>query len=111
MLNLVEWGLPAEKRHERLAELAKIVMQAADISQYRLEQTSSVVYGDTIDVMYGGIELGSGVMGPHFLDGNWGMSGPGWESALAWNGWLWLRKVVKMCGVWGKVFLIWMESA
>ncbi|WP_425059600.1 Aspartate--tRNA(Asp) ligase [Sporomusa carbonis] len=76
MLNLVEWGLPAEKRHERLAELAKIVMQAADISQYRLEQTSSVVYGDTIDVMYGGIELGSGVMGPHFLDGNWGMSGP-----------------------------------
>lgn len=76
MLNLVEWGLPEERRHERLAELAEVVMQAAGVPNYRLEQTSSVVYGDTIDVMYEDIELGSGAMGPHFLDGKWGMSGP-----------------------------------
>lgn len=76
MLNLVEWGLPAENRRERLAELAQIVMQAAAIPEYRLEQTSSVVYGDTIDVMHGEVELGSGAMGPHFLDGRWGVTGP-----------------------------------
>lgn len=75
MLNLVEWGLPEESRHERLAELANVVMKAAGISGYHLEQTSSVVYGDTIDVMYKDIELGSGAMGPHFLDGRWGMAG------------------------------------
>ncbi|SDF58435.1 pyrrolysine--tRNA(Pyl) ligase large subunit [Sporomusa acidovorans] len=73
MLNLVEWGLPEETRHERLAELAAIVMQAAAIDGYRIEQTSSVVYGDTLDVMAGDIELGSGAMGPHFLDGKWGI--------------------------------------
>lgn len=75
MLNLVEWGLPEEKRQERIEELAEIVMQAADIPGYRLEKTSSVVYGDTIDIMYEDVELGSGAIGPHFLDGNWGMFG------------------------------------
>ncbi len=74
MLNLVEWGLPEETRHERLAELATIVMQAAGIADYHIEQTSSVVYGDTLDVMAGDIELGSGAMGPHFLDGKWGIA-------------------------------------
>jgi phenylalanyl-tRNA synthetase alpha chain len=74
MLNLVEWGLPEETRQERLAELATIVMQAAGIAEYHIEQTSSVVYGDTLDVMAGDIELGSGAMGPHFLDGKWGIA-------------------------------------
>ncbi|MEN6568348.1 MAG: pyrrolysine--tRNA(Pyl) ligase large subunit [Veillonellales bacterium] len=76
MLNLVEWGLPEEKRQARIEQLAAIVMQAAEIDGYHLEKTSSVVYGDTIDVMQGELELGSGAIGPHFLDGNWGMFGP-----------------------------------
>lgn len=76
MLNLVEWGLPEEKRQARIEQLAAIVMQAADITGFHLEKTSSVVYGDTIDVMQGELELGSGAIGPHFLDGNWGMVGP-----------------------------------
>ncbi|BBB91282.1 pyrrolysine--tRNA(Pyl) ligase large subunit [Methylomusa anaerophila] len=75
MLNLVEWGLPAEARQDRIAELAAVVMAAAGIDGYRLELTSSVVYGDTVDVLKGDLELASGAMGPHFLDGNWGMSG------------------------------------
>jgi len=75
MLNLVEWGLPQEQRHERIAEYAQIIMDAAGIQDFRLEQTSSVVYGDTIDIMYKDLELGSSAMGPHFLDGKWGMSG------------------------------------
>ena len=76
MLNLVEWGLPEDKRHERIAQLTDVVMKAADISEYRLENTSSVVYGETIDVMHKGIELGSSAMGPHVLDGKWGVTGP-----------------------------------
>lgn len=75
MLNLVEWGLPEEHRQDRIAELAAVVMGAAGIAGFRLELTSSVVYGDTVDVMLGDLELASGAMGPHFLDGNWGMSG------------------------------------
>ncbi len=75
MLNLVEWGLPEGRRQERIAQLAEIVMQAADISEYRLENTSSVVYGETVDVMHKDIELASSAMGPHVLDGNWGMTG------------------------------------
>jgi len=76
MLNLVEWGLPEEQRHERIVQLAKIVMNAAGIPEYSLEHAISVVYGKTIDVMHGEIELGSGAIGPHFLDGRWGMVGP-----------------------------------
>ena len=76
MLNLVEWGLPEEQRRERIAQLARTVMEASEITEYHLEQTDSVVYGDTIDIMQGEIELGSGALGPHFLDGQWGVVGP-----------------------------------
>lgn len=76
MLNLVEWGLPEEQRQERIEQLAKIVMDAAGISEYSLEHAISVVYGETIDVMHKELELGSGAVGPHFLDGRWGMVGP-----------------------------------
>lgn len=74
MINLVEWGLPEEERHQRLAQLADIVMKAAGLADYVLEKENSVVYGDTVDVMYKGIEAASGAMGPHFLDGDWGIS-------------------------------------
>lgn len=75
MLNLVEWGLPEAERLSRLQEMAAIVMQAAGIAGFSLQQEESVVYGDTIDVMLGELELGSGAMGPHVLDGLWGMTG------------------------------------
>ncbi len=76
MLNLVEWGLPEERRHERIAQLAETVMEAAGIAEYSLKQETSVVYGDTIDIVHKEIELASSAMGPHFLDGRWGMTGP-----------------------------------
>lgn len=76
MLNLVEWGLPEETRQARIIQLTELVMQAADISEYRLENTSSVVYGETVDIMHKDLELGSSAMGPHILDGKWGMTGP-----------------------------------
>ncbi len=75
MLNLVEWGLPEAERLSRLQEMAALVMAAAGIEGFSLQQEESVVYGDTIDVMLGDLELGSGAMGPHVLDGLWGMTG------------------------------------
>ena len=75
MLNLVEWGLPEKERLPRLQEMAALVMQAAGIEGYSFEQEESVVYGDTIDVMLDDLELGSGAMGPHVLDGLWGVTG------------------------------------
>lgn len=73
MLNLVEWGLPEEERHERLKHYAKLIMEAAELPDYELEEEESVVYGDTVDVTYHGIEAASGAMGPHYLDGAWGI--------------------------------------
>jgi len=75
MLNLVEWGLPEEERLSRLQEMAALVMRAVGIQGFSFEKEESVVYGDTIDVMLGDLELGSGAMGPHVLDGLWGMTG------------------------------------
>lgn len=74
MLNLCEFGLPEENRQERLEALAHIIMEAAEIEKYDFETESSAVYGSTIDVVTesgGGLELGSGAMGPHPLDHAW----------------------------------------
>lgn len=75
MLNLTELGLPEDQRHERLEELAALVMDTVGITDYQLEAESSVVYGDTLDVVKG-IELGSSAMGPHPLDDQWGITDP-----------------------------------
>lgn len=75
MLNLTELGLPEDQRHERLEELAALVMDTVGITDYQLETESSVVYGDTLDVVKG-IELGSSAMGPHPLDDQWGITDP-----------------------------------
>lgn len=74
MLNLCEFGLPEENRQERLEELARIIMEATEIKKYDFETESSAVYGSTLDVVTelgGGLELGSGAMGPHPLDHAW----------------------------------------
>ncbi len=76
MLNLTELGTPLEERHQRLEEMAKWVMGTAGIKGYELLTESSVVYGDTVDIMKGEVELGSGAMGPHFLDEKWGIFDP-----------------------------------
>jgi len=75
MLNLTELGLPEDQRQQRLEELAALVMDTVGIIDYQLELTTSVVYGDTLDVVKG-IELGSSAMGPHVLDNQWGITDP-----------------------------------
>ncbi|MDW7730007.1 MAG: pyrrolysine--tRNA(Pyl) ligase large subunit [Bacillota bacterium] len=76
MLNLVEMGLPEKECSIRLKELAKLIMNAAGIEDYKLETESSEVYGKTVDVIFGGLELGSGAMGPHVLDQSWDITVP-----------------------------------
>jgi len=75
MLNLVELGLPEERRRERLMKLAGIVMNAAGIREYQLIPNQCEVYGETVDVV-AGVEVGSGVIGPHILDKQWGIVDP-----------------------------------
>ena len=76
MLNLVEMGLAESDCSERLKTLADLVMKAAGINDYWLETESSEVYGETLDVVAGDLELGSGAMGPHVLDQQWDITVP-----------------------------------
>jgi phenylalanyl-tRNA synthetase alpha chain len=76
MLNLVELGRPAEEGRTRLEQLADLVMDAAGIARYDLKATESEVYGAMIDVTVGGAEVCSAGLGPHPLDGNWGIVDP-----------------------------------
>jgi len=76
MLNLVEMGLPQEQCASRLKELGALVMQTAGFDDYAIETEQSEVYGETIDLVKGDLELGSGAMGPHPLDVNWGITVP-----------------------------------
>jgi phenylalanyl-tRNA synthetase alpha chain len=73
MLNLVEMGLPESSRGERIRELADLIVRTAGVKDYLLETEKSEVYGETLDVVSTGtnIEMGSGAMGPHFLDRAW----------------------------------------
>ena len=73
MFNLVEMGLPAETRQERIRELGALVATAAGVRDFRFETVTSEIYGDTVDIVAGkdSLELGSAAMGPHPLDRAW----------------------------------------
>lgn len=76
MLNLVEMGLPPDHCSARLKELGALVLKTAGIDHYQVETEKSEVYGETIDLLKDDLELGSGAMGPHPLDANWGITVP-----------------------------------
>jgi phenylalanyl-tRNA synthetase alpha chain len=76
MLNLCEMGLPADGCRARLEELAALLMRAAGIREYALQSEDSVVYGRTVDLVAGDLELGSAAIGPHELDRPWKISEP-----------------------------------
>jgi pyrrolysyl-tRNA synthetase-like protein len=78
MLNLVELA-PETPPVERLAELAGLVMDKTGL-RYELRATDSEVYGAALDVEVGGLEVASGVAGPHPLDAEWEITEP-------WAGW------------------------
>jgi phenylalanyl-tRNA synthetase alpha chain len=79
MLNLVEYPSVAEgQQRERLTEIAKGAMKAAGLDTYELEVTDSAVYGETVDIVAGEMELASGAYGPHPLDINFGIFDTSW---------------------------------
>ena len=73
MLKLVEMGLPADQRKDRIQELGALVSETAGVSEYRFEKIASEIYGNTIDILAGKdqVEVGSAAMGPHPLDRPW----------------------------------------
>ena len=75
MLNLVELGLPMEIRKQRLKEFASLVMDVANIKNYKFVLKKSEVYGETLDIL-SVIEVASGAMGPHSLDVPWKIIDP-----------------------------------
>jgi pyrrolysyl-tRNA synthetase-like protein len=76
MLNLCEMGLPEERCRPRLEELAGLLMRAAGIEGWSLRSEDSVVYGQTVDLVAAGVELGSAAIGPHELDRPWRITEP-----------------------------------
>ena len=78
MLNLVELGVEGPVMI-RLEELARLVMEAAELPFMLVERVSEV-YGASVDIEAAGVEVASGVAGPHPLDANW-------QIADAWAGW------------------------
>jgi methylornithine synthase len=76
MLNLCEMGLPADGCRARLEELAALLMRAAGVREYALQSEDSVLYGQTVDLVAGDLELGSAAIGPHELDRPWKINEP-----------------------------------
>ena len=71
MLNLVELG-PKGDPMDALDGHIETVMGAVG-SPFCIERVPSEVYGDTIDVLLNGEEVASGAIGPHRLDGSFGI--------------------------------------
>ena len=68
MLNIVELGCQCEPQN-RLIEMVDLVMSTFGLP-YELMKETSQVYGFTMDVVCKGVEVASGVTGPHPLDRN-----------------------------------------
>jgi pyrrolysyl-tRNA synthetase-like protein len=74
MLNLVDFaGVEDGTQMERLKELATSAMKAIGLDDYEMVTEKSTVYGETLDIVVGELELASGAYGPHPLDGKWGV--------------------------------------
>lgn len=76
MLNLVQMGVPEGAQEEILQTMISLVMRAVRITDFQIEKSSSEVYGETIDVVVGDLELCSGAYGPLPLDHLWGVFTP-----------------------------------
>lgn len=76
MLNLVELETEYHDSLGRLRELISTVMSAVGMSGCELCREESKVYGETIDIVVTGLEVGSAVIGPNPLDDQWGITDP-----------------------------------
>jgi phenylalanyl-tRNA synthetase alpha chain len=73
MINFVEWGIEESIKIDRFKELAILLLDHLGLEGYSFEEEESVVYGNTIDVVVGDVEVASGAFGPHPLDKKWDM--------------------------------------
>lgn len=73
MLNLVCLGCskPLQELQETIEKLLSLFAL-----NYKLLETENEVYGYTVDVVVGEMEIASAAIGPHPLDQNWDVSGP-----------------------------------
>lgn len=76
MLDLVEMGGPDALDEGRLRELGDRLLHAAGLPRYEIRRSSSEVYGETFDFEVDGLEVCSAALGPHPLDGQWGILEP-----------------------------------
>ena len=76
MLNLVEMGLPDHMDSQaRLYELGALILDVAGVADWRMEQETSAVYGETADfVSSDGMELASSAIGPLPMDDAFGIT-------------------------------------
>lgn len=73
MVNFCQMGDGSTR--ENLVQLIDEFLTYLDIS-YELEGEESMVYGATVDVMHGDLELSSAVVGPVPMDMDWGIDKP-----------------------------------
>lgn len=72
MLNLVCHG--CSQPLEELQDTVRELLEPFHLS-YQLVEEKSEIYGYTIDITVGGMEIASAAVGPHRLDQNWDISG------------------------------------
>ncbi|MDK2891647.1 pyrrolysine--tRNA(Pyl) ligase large subunit [Methanohalophilus sp.] len=77
MLNFCQMGSGCN--HENLIAIIDELLGFLGID-YDIEGDSCMVYGDTIDIMHGDLELSSAVIGPIDMDIDWGINKP-WMGA------------------------------
>jgi len=75
MFNLVELA-PNKDPEERLLEVIEVLMEAVKVKDYEVTRESSEVYGETLDVKVGGVEVASAAIGPKPMDVHWGIDEP-----------------------------------
>ena len=111
MLNLVEMGLPAENREDRIREMGALLTEAAGVRDYRFETVTSEIYGDTIDIEAGkdNIEIGSSAMGPHPLDRPWKINETWVGIGFGLERLLMAAENKRNLAKFGRVWLIWTE--
>jgi len=73
MLNFCQMGSNCTR--EELEGIIRELLEYLGI-EFQIEADECMVYGDTIDVMHGDLELSSAVVGPIPLDREWGVNKP-----------------------------------
>ncbi len=75
MFNIVELA-PKGDPKLKLKEITNSMMEAIGLESFKVNIKESEVYGETLDVKVGEIEVASAAIGPKPIDANWGINDP-----------------------------------